>query len=383
MTFYRHFIERPEFETLVFTSNEQVGEKHLGYSPRMHRLPGWWRRLTRTRLSPWLHSFQSLKGHYFLNSDLTKDARAFRPDAVFTVAGNWDWTTLAAQRLARQLEVPLIASFNDWFDYGAFPAGNKFKAAIEARFRTFYQEADMALCTCEGMQEALGEHRNVHIWYPTGALISPEPDSYTPVIASPDRPLTVFFGGSLGDWYGPMLESLVIYCQEHEPIIRFRIYGALETWTDEFDSWARKNGVFGGHIPFEELRQRASEADLLLLPMGFEEKCAHVERTSFKTKFLDYLSFKRPILVWGPEYCSAVKVAREFDSAECVMEREAQACGKMLASLAANPARCMELIRNAHRMYEARFHPDHIHQQLVDRVHKLIGHHSHGEEPPR
>ena len=36
----------------------------------------------------------------------------------------------------------------------------------------------------------------------------------------------------------------------------------------------------------------------------------------------DYLSFRRPILVWGPEYCSAVRVATEFDSAECVTDSD-------------------------------------------------------------
>lgn len=375
MTFFRHFVERPEFEILVVTSSSNVGDQPLPYVPITIGLPPWWERLSRTRLGPWLHSFQLLKGGVFLDSTAIAAARKFCPDAVFTVAGSWDWTALAAQKMARRLGVPLVASFNDWYDYGGFPAGDRFRSKIEGRFRRFYQEADLALCTCEGMQEALGVHRSVHVWYPTGAPVPEESDDYLPVEASATQPLTVFFGGSLGDWYGPMLEELVTYCCTHHPSIRFQIYGALETWSAEFGAWARNEGVFGGRVPFEELRDRALAADLLLLPMGFGEECAHVERTSFKTKFLDYLSFRRPILVWGPEYCSAVRVAREFDSAECVLESKASACGEAIAELAWDPLRRRELIRNAREMYEDRFHPDRIHEQLVEQIDAVIENH--------
>lgn len=374
MTFYRHFIQRPEFEVMVFSpAGESVEtECDLGYELKSFDRPNLWRRLCHTRFSKWIHAFEMLYGGVFLPRKVIKEAKLFKPDAVFTVAGSWDWTALAAQKLAYELRVPLIASFNDWYDYGSFLAHERFRKSIELRFRLFYQQADLALCTCEGMQASLGEHRNVHIWYPTGAPVPSESDPYTPTIANADRPLTVFFGGSLGDWYGPMLEALVTYCREFEPSVCFKIFGALETWSDEFDQWARDAGVFGGRVSFEDLGLRAAEADLLILPMGFGEECAQVERTSFKTKFLDYLSFQRPILVWGPEYCSAVKVAREFDSAECVLEEDVVECASTIARLASDPKRRQKLIGNARRMYEGRFHPDLIHQKLVDRVSALV-----------
>jgi glycosyltransferase involved in cell wall biosynthesis len=184
--------------------------------------------------------------------------------------------------------------------------------------------------------------------------------------------MTVFFGGSLGDWYGPMLEKLVVYCREHVPCVRFKIYGALETWGIEFDQWVRAEGIFGGRVEFRDLLKRAAEADLLILPMGFGEECALVERTSFKTKFLDYLSFQRPILVWGPEYCSAVRVAREFESGECVTDESAEVCGQAIARLANDPERRSELIMNASKMYLDRFHPDRIHNGLVEKIRELI-----------
>lgn len=372
MTFYRHFIERNDFNTRVATTSRHLEEHVLPYDPIRFALPQPWKRLLKTRLQPYLYGLQCLWGGIFLPRSVVDAAREFQPDAVFTVAGNWDWTSLAAQRLARKLNVPLIASFNDWFDYGAFPAHSCFRKPVERRFRRFFQQADLALCTSEGMREALGEHDNAHVWYPTGAPVPATQDVYQPSAVTPDRPLTVLFGGSLGDWYGPMMESLVLECERRFPSIRFRIFGALQSWSAAFDRRAKSEGIFGGRVSFEELASSAEEADLLILPMGFGEECARVERTSFKTKFLDYLSFRRPILVWGPDYCSAVRVAREFDSGECVTTDSPSHCAEAIDRLAADPERRRTLIANAGSMYRDRFNPHKIHEGLVSKIRELV-----------
>lgn len=375
MTFFRHFIDRGDFEIMVITPSSHVDDQALPYVPVRTALPKWWARVCRTRFLPWLYPVQLLGGGRFLTADAVHRASAFHPDAVFTVAGNWDWTALAAQRLARSLCVPLIASFNDWFDYGAFPVAGKLQSLVERRFRQFYREADLALCTSEGMREALGEHPNDHVWYPTGAPMKEAQESDQPRITSDQQPLLVFFGGSLGDWYGPMMESIVVECEKEAAPVQFKIFGALESWSAGFDEHARRKGIFRGRVSFDALSSEAAAADLLILPMGFGEDCAQVERTSFKTKFLDYLSFRRPILVWGPEYCTAVQVAREFDSAECVTDQSPAACCAAITRLAADPDRRRELMDNAFRMYEDRFHPDRIHQDLVRKIEEVVAQH--------
>jgi hypothetical protein len=32
------------------------------------------------------------------------------------------------------------------------------------------------------------------------------------------------------------------------------------------------------------------------------------------------LAFEKPILIWGPEYCTAIRAAREYDAAYCVTD---------------------------------------------------------------
>jgi glycosyltransferase involved in cell wall biosynthesis len=290
---------------------------------------------------------------------------------MFTIAGSWDYSALVAERVARRLKVPLVASFNDWFNYGWFPSHPVYHPLIERRFRRFYHEADLALCTCEGMREALGPHPHAHVLYPVGARLSEKLPLFSP-FAGNGRPYIIAFAGSLADWYGPMLERLVQAARTQGAPVEFRFYGSNPTWSREFDAQSRADGTFRGHLPFDELRRQVAGADAMILPMGFEEGCAQVERTSFKTKFLDYLSYQKPILVWGPDYCSAVRVAREFDSAEICMQPEAAAMLEKILSLRKQPGRQSVLVDNARKMYEDRFHPDKIHEGLVQQIKQTI-----------
>jgi len=106
--------------------------------------------------------------------------------------------------------------------------------------------------------------------------------------------------------------------------------------------------------------------------MGFGNECAQIERTSFKTKFLDYLTFQKPIVVWGPDYCSAVRVAHEFDAAQCYTSPDAAGCIATLENVAHSSARQKQLVANARRMYQSRFEPSRIHAVLLRECEKLV-----------
>lgn len=307
---------------------------------------------------------------YFVPQKVWQTARAFKPDIVFTIGGSWNWTARLAQRVARRMNVPLVASFNDWFDFGVL-MHPYFRDSLERTFREFYRDCDLAFCTSEGMLEALGPHPNAHILYPIGTSMSESEREFVPFIFNREK-ARVLFAGSLSAWYGPMLERLVL--AGSDSLLRFEIFGSdvHATWSRTFDSFARTAGVYRGQVPFDRLRTHAQDADLLLLPMGFGEECARTERTSFKTKFLDYLTFQKPIVIWGPQYCSAVGVAREFDAAECYTSPDAAGCIATLENVARNPERQKQLIANAHRMYQSRFEPNRIHGVLLKECEALV-----------
>jgi glycosyltransferase involved in cell wall biosynthesis len=372
MAFYRHFVERQDFEIKVVTNCAQFPAGPVPYEPVQFGPSRLTCRLFHTRLMPWFYGPHSLTAWGRVPSAVWQAARQFKPDLVFTIAGSWDYSALVAQRVARRLKIPLVASFNDWFSYGWFPSHPVYHSMIEQRFRRFYHEADLSLCTCEGMREALGPHPNAHILYPIGARFPKTLPPFAPFTAN-GRAFVVVFAGSMADWYGPMLERLVMAAQAQSAPVEFRFYGSNPSWSREFDARARAQNIFRGHLPFEQLRQEMTGADALILPMGFEDQCAQVERTSFKTKFLDYLSYQKPIVVWGPEYCSAVRVAREFDSAEVCTRPDAAAILEKILAVCNAPERQAALVANARKMYEDRFHPDKIHAELVRKIRQTVG----------
>lgn len=304
---------------------------------------------------------------------LQSAAREFAPHAVFTVAGTWDPSALVAKQISNLLGVPLIASFNDWYNFGWFPPHSLFHDRIEKRFRKFYTEADLALCTSEGMREELGPHPNAHILYPTGARPPANNPPFKPFDpCDSERKIVVGFAGSLSEWYGPMLERLVVASESAGSPLEFRFFGSHPAWSAIFDAHVRSAKVYQGVLPFKELQSAMDEVDALLLPMGFETRAALIERTSFKTKFLDYLVFRKPIMIWGPTYCSAVRTAREFDSAQICSDEDENAALKTLMKLSKQPERQKELVENAAKMHFNRFHPDLIHAGLVERIEATV-----------
>jgi len=368
MSFYRHFVERSDFEVFVATDSMEVQEYEVPYRFLRFDAPKWLERVVHTRLYRWFWHYKQLIAGYFVPDEVWQAARAFQPDFIFTIAGSWNWTARMAQRVAGRLRVPLVASFNDWFDFGVMMHPS-FRSSIERAFRRFYRDCDLAFCTSEGMLEALGPHPNAHVLYPTGSSMLDNKREFIP-FTDAGRPATVLFAGSLSAWYGPMLEQLVQ--RNSDSRLRFEIFGSNASWSREFDIAARADGVYKEQVSFDRLRMYAQEADLLLLPMGFGDECAQIERTSFKTKFLDYLTFQKPIVIWGPEYCSAVRAAREFDAAECYTSPDAAGCIATLRNVAHNAERQKQLVTNAHRMYHSRFEPSQIHAVLLRECEKLV-----------
>lgn len=370
MAFHRHFVERTDFELFVATTDKRVLEYDHPYSLLLFEQQAWVDRLCRTRFGVWAHSFKHLFGGNLISTQVLRAAQAFRPDLIFTIAGSWDWTARMSQHLARALRVPLVGSFNDWFDFGII-IHPQLRMHLEKQFRAFYRACDLAWCTCDGMRMELGAHPNAQILYPLGAEALRTDNERLKNRNGPSR-FIVAFAGNLSDWYGTMLERLVTTAIAKRATIEFRLFGKNPSWTFEFDRMVQERAVFRGYLPFDQLREEMAEVDALLLPMGFDAQCALVERTSFKTKFLDYLAYGKPILVWGPEYCSAVRVAREFDSAEICTDPDASAFLRTILDVQKSRERQHELVANARKMYEARFNPDKIHSEFVQKMRQIV-----------
>jgi glycosyltransferase involved in cell wall biosynthesis len=159
---------------------------------------------------------------------------------------------------------------------------------------------------------------------------------------------------------------------ETQEILHLDVYGAHHNWAQKFETHHRNRNSFHGFKPFEELVSKFEETDAFLLPMGFTPESRLIERTSFKTKFLDYIQYAKPVLIWGPDYCTAARTARAHDSALVVSDADPKAAVAGMLRLATDASLRKRLVENANAMRDNHFNPHKIYSVLKSSIENTI-----------
>ncbi len=360
---YRHFVRKNDFEIGVVTNNA-VAVPGVFY--RHIPEPRWLRRLKNTRFNLWLEDYTHLVHSWTFDHRLLAAAREFQPDLIFNVAETY--FSFQARALAKKLGVPFVAYFMDWATYAA-RCHSWAAPSLDRMYRRLYRQADLAFCICDGMKKELGPHPNAQVLYPSGADIHLE----IPPARMENGKFTFCFAGNLNHWYGRMVQDLMLATEaDADGTLGLRVFGAHHNWPEKFAADQAAKGVFLGFRSFEQLIPEFQKADAFLLPMGFGADAALIERTSFKTKLLDYIIFEKPILVWGPEYSTAVDIAKKYDCAYCVTDPSPKAALAGMKALATNPALAARLVKNATQLRETGLNHNNVHAILKTEMEKLL-----------
>jgi hypothetical protein len=112
-------------------------------------------------------------------------------------------------------------------------------------------------------------------------------------------------------------------------------------------------------------------ADALLVVMSFEPEQELFMRTSFTTKFLDYAAFHKPIVLWGPDYCTPMQVAKREEGALVVERPEASEVVSAVESLLQSAALMEHYAKAASRIHDGLFNPDRLQQVFVNQIEAL------------
>jgi glycosyltransferase involved in cell wall biosynthesis len=94
--------------------------------------------------------------------------------------------------------------------------------------------------------------------------------------------------------------------------------------------------------------------------------------TSFASKMIDATQLGLPIIVWGPEYCSAVQWARTGDRALCVTDSNPSAILGALEKLAASPAEQERLAKSSREAAAGEFNRERIQARFVDALRRAV-----------
>ena len=221
-----------------------------------------------------------------------------------------------------------------------------------------------------GMKEKLGFHPNSHVLKPIPQKKTNSEIAHLKNKSKGSREYRIIYFGNLFD-YGMILGSALKELEKCSSI-RLEVRGSNPPWEQHFtEQMIESKRLF----PFEEraiLDQWIATADACLATQLFEPVQRQRMETNFISKILDYAQYGKPIVIWGPEYGSAVQWARKGNRALCVTDPDPSALRKALELLATLPDEQQRLATAARIAAHTEFNPDVIQKQFMGALHELI-----------
>jgi hypothetical protein len=139
----------------------------------------------------------------------------------------------------------------------------------------------------------------------------------------------------------------------------------------DFKEEMKQRGLWLDFAPREELDDWLESAAALLVVMRFEPALRRRMETSFPSKLVEYVQLGKPIVIWGPEYCSAVRWARLADSALCVTDPSPRALVVALEKL--SEVELAQMAVKSRSAAENEFKAEVIQKQFLAALHKAAG----------
>jgi glycosyltransferase involved in cell wall biosynthesis len=288
--------------------------------------------------------------------------QSFRPDVLVTVAHGW-WH-IQARRVAKEFKLPLVSFFQDWWpDFPEIPLA--FRSRVEREFRNTCAESDVAICVSDGMCRELGEPENA-------LVVHDAPSLAKRCEAKCDfaLPLRVAYFGNLSE-YGPLIEN-ALRALNGSDRVRLEVFGSNPLWTSGAEDEFHSRGVYHGFIPSNALAESLQDFQAALVVMSFAPSHRRRMTTSFPSKMIDAMQLGLPVVIWGPEYCSAVRWARRGERALCVADANPSAIRRALEELAASPAEQKRLAKLSRETAATDFNYERIQAQFIDVLRRAI-----------
>jgi hypothetical protein len=364
---HRHLVERKPFDLHV-ASNADFAADLIVHTPL--RLPYLIHRLRKSRFGPrvaaWITDYENFVWPLTTNAALEAAAEAFKPEVILTLAECG--LSHIARKTAQRHGLPLVGLFLDWFPVMKGHYGHKSTQPIlSRRFRELYAACDLAFCTSDGMQEVLGPHPNSHVIYPMpgGHNVPQKPSPPC------NKKFRLVYIGSVQNFYGRMLRSLIEKIERTNDL-EIIVVGPNADWPEEVLERVKANGVYLGFKSPDRAADVMAGADALLVVMSFEKEHELFMRTSFTTKFLDYVAFAKPVILWGPDYCTPVRVARKQGGAVVVNQSDPGAIISICRQLAGDAARRDQLSQEANHLHQTLLNPDRLQAIFVGEIEKIV-----------
>lgn len=289
--------------------------------------------------------------------EIDSEIQAHKPDLILSVAHGWYF--LAAAAATKRHGIPLVLWCQDWWPDFPQVAPIARKRVRDSLLRVC-QQAKQIICISKGMHEAIGAPPNSVVLHDLPSKVSP--DQAQPKRAIPYR---VIYGGNIGE-YGPMVGEAAANCLRGGKV-RIDVYGGPRPgWSGEIARRLREADAFHGLFRSGAFLERIRESHAVLITQPFTADAAHRMRTCFPSKLIEMAQLHKPMIIWGPEYGSAVRWARERNSALCITDPSPEAVRRKAEALAEDPEQHEHLSRASAEAAARDFNPDKIREAFVE-----------------
>ncbi len=195
---------------------------------------------------------------------------------LLTVAHGW-WH-IGARRVARELNLPLVCLFHDWWpDFPEIPVA--FRPRIERQFHRTYMESDVAICVSEQMRAELGERTNSFVIHPVPSFTTAQPWT-----SDFELPLRLVYFGNLRE-YGPLIEN-ALRALDGSDRVRLEVFGPNPLWTPGTEDYFRSRNLYHGFPPSDQFVKALQHFQAALVVMSFAPALRRRMTTSFSSNSL-------------------------------------------------------------------------------------------------
>ena len=309
----------PEKLTILETAAPSQPERRL---PNVNYLsfpignPRW----LNTRFHPYAVAWYSQKG-VRLGPRVSGSLNGFALQGVLTVAHGFGWLTAA--NVAEQRNVPLHLMVHDDWPRVADVVPS-FRKRLDDEFARIYRQAQSRLCVSQSMSDHYQDRygKPAQVIYPIRAADCQEFDGPPAQLAQNDTPFTIAFAGTINST-GYIQALRAIQDALRSVGGRLLIFGPLTTQAAREVGLAGPDTTVCGLLTWSRLIERLrAEANALFVPMSFAAADRSNMEMAFPSKLADYTATGLPLLIYGPNYCSAIAWARENPGVAEVVEAE-------------------------------------------------------------
>ncbi len=305
---------------------------------------------------------------FMIQKFVKKKLSAIKPDAVFAACTPDGLFFTATFIACKQLNIPFWGHMHDLWLENTSPDSFHYKLAQKWENK-ISQEAEKIFCmTSTQLDYYKKKYNRSYEIIPHCVAGSMLPAARAmPKTTNPEESKTILYTGNISRTMNLDALHRFIKCIDHLPS-NYKI----KMLTSLNKKQCQDLGIFHKRIQYdwvsvEESRCALKEADVLFLPLSFEN-CSELEvKTVFATKTLDYLLSGTPILVFSPKDSYHSISARESQWGDVVDVCNEEILATRLINLASDINLRAKIVTNAYQEAERR-NP----QYYADRLYKLI-----------